>query len=171
MLPAKIHLFPSSLGWMALVTAGTTVKRLTFGHPSAAAAHAALGPDAANAVSTNTNANPLVARLQAYANGGAGRLARRRGRFRLRRHLPGDRAQAVPPREIRRDDHLCGIGCQVGLCARRPCRGQLYGREPCSFDRSMPSGGVFQRPPRFLLSRRRCGNETPSLGPRSVEVT
>ena len=43
----NLHLatFPTELGWMALVGSGTTVKQLVFGHPSKAAAVAALRAD------------------------------------------------------------------------------------------------------------------------------
>ncbi len=36
-------IFPSDLGWMAAVVAGGTVRQLTFGHGSAAAARRAVG--------------------------------------------------------------------------------------------------------------------------------
>ena len=42
MKPTLILVFPSRLGWMAIVTAGKTLQRLTFGHPTAAAAKAAI---------------------------------------------------------------------------------------------------------------------------------
>ena len=42
MKPDEILVFPSQLGWMAVVAAGTTVKRLTFGHSTAAAAKTAI---------------------------------------------------------------------------------------------------------------------------------
>ena len=40
--PDRLVVFPSDLGWMAVVVAGATVRQLTFGHPSAAAAARAL---------------------------------------------------------------------------------------------------------------------------------
>lgn len=42
MKPTSILIFPSRLGWMAIVTSGETLQRLTFGHPTAAAAKAAI---------------------------------------------------------------------------------------------------------------------------------
>jgi len=42
----KTSLFPTDLGWMALVWSGERVVRLTFGHPSAAAAVAHLDQSA-----------------------------------------------------------------------------------------------------------------------------
>src|SRR5690242_17614458 len=39
---ASVHIFPSELGWMALAWQGKRLTRLSFGHPSAAAAAASL---------------------------------------------------------------------------------------------------------------------------------
>jgi len=72
--------FPSDLGWMAVVVADGVVKRLTFGHASAAAAKKALGfkGDRPIFADTRTGTVPpkpgkrdarLVRRLQAYAAG------------------------------------------------------------------------------------------------------
>lgn len=81
-----ILVFPSQLGWMAIVTAGNTLHRLTFGHPTAAAAKAAIaklwggnykdlcvlgtgrGSKTEKAPSADW-AHSLVRRLQAYAAG------------------------------------------------------------------------------------------------------
>jgi methylated-DNA-[protein]-cysteine S-methyltransferase len=69
MKPDTILVFPSRLGWMAAVVTGNTLKQLTFGHPTAAAAKAAVRPDlAAGAVPGEPN-SPLARRLQAYAAG------------------------------------------------------------------------------------------------------
>lgn len=65
-----ILIFPSQLGWMAVVMTGEKVKQLTFGHPTAAAARAAVTPGVSAQVPTKGGRNsPLVARLQSYAKG------------------------------------------------------------------------------------------------------
>ena len=72
--------FSSDLGWMAAVVADGVVKRLTFGHPSAAAAKRASGFKGDSPVFADTKAGTfpakavkgaarLVRRLQAYAAG------------------------------------------------------------------------------------------------------
>lgn len=67
------HVFPTGLGWMALAWSESCLLRLTFGHPSAAAAIAYLEEDGGWA-STQSDELPdwvadLVARLQSYAAG------------------------------------------------------------------------------------------------------
>jgi methylated-DNA-[protein]-cysteine S-methyltransferase len=68
-LPLTLSVFPSKLGWMALVTAGATVRQLTFGHPSAAAARKALGGKTPKNATIGKRDVALVRRLQAYAAG------------------------------------------------------------------------------------------------------
>ncbi len=65
----QLVVFPSSLGWMALVGGGKVLKRLTFGHPSKRAAIKALEPHVPEAVRSGTWNQPLVDRLMAYAAG------------------------------------------------------------------------------------------------------
>jgi methylated-DNA-[protein]-cysteine S-methyltransferase len=74
MTATATHVFPSELGWMALAYRGERLMRLTFGHPSAAAAIADLqqGDDW---TTSDGDALPawvadLVRRLQSYAAGG-----------------------------------------------------------------------------------------------------
>jgi methylated-DNA-[protein]-cysteine S-methyltransferase len=67
------HVFPSDLGWMALAWNGECLTRLTFGHPSAAAAIASLEL-ADDWTTSDAQAVPgwitnLVGRLQSYAAG------------------------------------------------------------------------------------------------------
>src|SRR5262245_22214579 len=65
--------FPSELGWMAIAYRGTSLVRLTFGHPSAAAAVASLEVD--DGIATIDRGAPpawvakLAGRLQSYAAG------------------------------------------------------------------------------------------------------
>src|SRR5262245_30556438 len=72
-----LAVFPSALGWMAIVGQGDTLLRLTFGHDSYDAAMKALLADrrwwqAAGAAIESLDWNPpLVCRLQAYAEGAA----------------------------------------------------------------------------------------------------
>ena len=67
------HVFPSELGWMAVAWSGESLTRLTFGHPSAAAAMASLEADDEWATSDAQAAPKWVAeiaeRLQSYAAG------------------------------------------------------------------------------------------------------
>src|SRR5262245_27626260 len=67
------HVFPSDLGWFALAWSGDKLTRMTFGHPSAAAAIASLEADDEFAT-TNPKTVPawieiLASRLQSYAAG------------------------------------------------------------------------------------------------------
>jgi methylated-DNA-[protein]-cysteine S-methyltransferase len=65
--------FPSDLGWMALAWSDDRLRRLTFGHPSAAAAVASLEVDdewtSSDAKSTPAWIADLADRLQSYAAG------------------------------------------------------------------------------------------------------
>src|SRR5687768_16895317 len=65
--------FPTNLGWMALAADGGRLVRLTFGHPSAAAAVAALELEGEWIASDQRDLDPaiadLVERLQRYATG------------------------------------------------------------------------------------------------------
>jgi len=72
------HVFPSDLGWMALAWSGQQLTRLTFGHPSAAAAIASLEADD-DWTTTAAESAPdwiarLAARLQSFASGGEERF-------------------------------------------------------------------------------------------------
>jgi methylated-DNA-[protein]-cysteine S-methyltransferase len=67
------HTFPTDLGWMTLSWTADRLTRLTFGHPSAAAAIASLEADdgwtSNDAQSVPTWIADLAARLQSYAAG------------------------------------------------------------------------------------------------------
>jgi len=66
----QITLFPSELGWMALLGADDVVHGLTFGHPSAAAALAAIDPQGLSTVAAPAPwSSTLMGRLQQYAAG------------------------------------------------------------------------------------------------------
>jgi methylated-DNA-[protein]-cysteine S-methyltransferase len=67
------HAFPSDLGWFAIAWSGDRLTRLTFGHPSAAAAIASLEADD-DFATTDSKTTPkwisdLASRLQSYAAG------------------------------------------------------------------------------------------------------
>jgi methylated-DNA-[protein]-cysteine S-methyltransferase len=67
------HVFPSDLGWMAIAWRGEELSRISFGHPSAAAAIASLDADD-NWTTTQATTVPkwvqsLTERLQSYAAG------------------------------------------------------------------------------------------------------
>jgi methylated-DNA-[protein]-cysteine S-methyltransferase len=75
MQPPTLVVFPSQLGWMAIVAEGPTVKRLTFGHRTAAAAKAT-SKNEPDIIVQQHDAKPLdrsvqsiIDRLQAYASG------------------------------------------------------------------------------------------------------
>ncbi len=65
----SILIFPSQLGWMAVAMTGKTVRQLTFGHPTAAAARAAIAPAFLARTTPGSRKSPLALRLQAYAKG------------------------------------------------------------------------------------------------------
>jgi methylated-DNA-[protein]-cysteine S-methyltransferase len=73
MVTTSTHVFPTDLGWMALAWSSDRLKRLTFGHPSAAAAIASLEVDdewtSSEANSTPAWISELASRLQSYAAG------------------------------------------------------------------------------------------------------
>ena len=64
-----ITVFHSQLGWMALIAAGTTVQRLTFGHATAVAARGALDREILVDATPTKGGTLLIRRLQAYASG------------------------------------------------------------------------------------------------------
>lgn len=61
--------FRTRLGWIALIGAGSTLKRLSFGYASRAAAVASLEAEFAQTAQAGTWNQPLVERLIAYASG------------------------------------------------------------------------------------------------------
>ena len=65
----QLAVFPSKLGWVGLEMAGEAVCRLSFGHPSAAAAERRLGLEGQRVATAGKRAQTLVRRLQAYAAG------------------------------------------------------------------------------------------------------
>ncbi|MGD0517272.1 MAG: methylated-DNA--[protein]-cysteine S-methyltransferase [Thermoguttaceae bacterium] len=67
--PYWMVIFPSSLGWFALLGNKGRIKELTFGHPSARSAKKALSPGFLAQARSMCGKPPLVRRLQAYAKG------------------------------------------------------------------------------------------------------
>ncbi|HUT88128.1 MAG TPA: methylated-DNA--[protein]-cysteine S-methyltransferase [Thermoguttaceae bacterium] len=67
--PDRFDVFPTELGWMAIVGSGGTLKRLTFGHASPGAARKALSAQAVQNANPPLWNRPLVRRLRAYAAG------------------------------------------------------------------------------------------------------
>lgn len=65
-----MRIFPSELGWMALVADGKTVVQLTFGHRSPAAAKRRIAPELIARSEIVESETPLTRRLQAYASDG-----------------------------------------------------------------------------------------------------
>jgi len=68
-MPDALVVFPSRLGWIALVGSGRTLKCLTFGHSSPEAAVGALPAELVGGARRGTWNRPLVRRLVAYASG------------------------------------------------------------------------------------------------------
>ncbi len=66
---ARLHVFPSDLGWMALLESDSGVERLVFGYRSPQQARTACLADYAGEVADAAAEAPLVARLQKYASG------------------------------------------------------------------------------------------------------
>lgn len=67
---ARMAVFPSTLGWMAIVGRGEVVEQLTFGHDSPREAIAALSEGAFEDSDTRPWNPRLVVRLQAYVERG-----------------------------------------------------------------------------------------------------
>jgi len=67
--PDALVVFPSRLGWMALIGSGHKLRYLTFGHRCREAAARALSPYLTGNVGPGTWNRPLIRRLQAYASG------------------------------------------------------------------------------------------------------
>lgn len=66
-----LAVFPSELGWMAMIGRGRVLRQLVMGHPSAVAAIAALDHTLAAAAQPGSWNASLVDRLQTYAAGEA----------------------------------------------------------------------------------------------------
>ena len=64
-----LTVFPSRLGWMAMIGSGSLLKHLTFGHTSAKRAVAGLIPEMAQRAEQSRWNEPLIERVQAYASG------------------------------------------------------------------------------------------------------
>jgi methylated-DNA-[protein]-cysteine S-methyltransferase len=64
-----MSVFPSSLGWFAVLGEKNRIVQLAFGYPSATAAKRALNLDLAGRASQLSRKPALAARLQAYAKG------------------------------------------------------------------------------------------------------
>lgn len=64
-----LAVFPSSLGWIALLGGDKLIKELTFGHATGRAAKKALTPAFPARARPLGNKTPLMRRLQAYAQG------------------------------------------------------------------------------------------------------
>ncbi len=65
----ELSVFPSPLGWMAVVSSDGAVRRLSFGHSRPEAARKAVAAEAADDVEAGSTAASLVRRLQSYASG------------------------------------------------------------------------------------------------------
>ena len=66
-----LAVFPTALGWMAVVAYGNAVRRLVLGYDSPEEAVAALGEAARDNASVKSVDRRLIARLKAYARRGA----------------------------------------------------------------------------------------------------
>jgi len=66
---ASLLIFPSSLGWMAVVHCGRVLTRLAFGYPEPDAAAGALDTESSKKARPDDWERQLIGRLQAYACG------------------------------------------------------------------------------------------------------
>ena len=69
MNPAKMTVFESDLGWMALVWTGRRVRELTFGHRSPRDAASSVATDGLDLTEPDELVQALIPRLQAFAEG------------------------------------------------------------------------------------------------------
>jgi len=67
--PDSLVVFQTALGWMALIGSDDVLKRLTFAHKSARAAIEAIEDHLRQSAARGTWNEPLVERLEAYAEG------------------------------------------------------------------------------------------------------
>jgi len=67
--PTALVIFPSRLGWMAMIGAGDVLMQLTLAHTSPDAAAGACSRDLLENAQRGTWNEPLLRRLQAYACG------------------------------------------------------------------------------------------------------
>ena len=136
MQPPSIVLFPSELGWMALVAAGATVRRLAFGHPTAAKAEAAVRRSSQGRLcprhSVDDRIDTIVRRLQAYASG-------ERDEFRDLRIDPGPMSQFR--RRVFDQCRRVGYGSTISyaeLAAKAGCVGAARAVGNCMAANRMP---------------------------------
>jgi methylated-DNA-[protein]-cysteine S-methyltransferase len=61
--------FPSELGWMAMIGSGSVLKHLSFGHANAGQAVGALDPQGVQQTEVGDWNSPLMRQLQAFAAG------------------------------------------------------------------------------------------------------
>jgi methylated-DNA-[protein]-cysteine S-methyltransferase len=69
--PCCMTIFPSRIGWFAMLVEGDRIKELTFGHKTSVLAKKALSADLAAGARLRKTCPKLVRRLQAFANGTA----------------------------------------------------------------------------------------------------
>jgi methylated-DNA-[protein]-cysteine S-methyltransferase len=67
--PTVLVIFPSRLGWMAMIGAGDVLMQLTLAHRSPDAAARACSPELLENARRGSWNEPLLRRLQAYARG------------------------------------------------------------------------------------------------------
>ena len=65
----ELSVFPSALGWMAMVSRNGAIRRLSFGHAGPEAARKAVAAELPDKVKAGSTAASLVRRLQSYAKG------------------------------------------------------------------------------------------------------
>ena len=163
-MPNTLYVFRTRLGWMGLVTAGETVRQLTIGHATAAAARAALDPQELARAVRGGNGTPLVQRLKAYAEGSPRRFLRRPDRCRTGERVSTPGVEGMPTRTLWRHNQLRRSG-RSGRVSRGGTGGrQLHGVKPDSADGAVPSGGMLGRPARCILRSRRGNDEAAALG-------
>ncbi len=161
--------FPSSLGWFAILGEKDRIKELAFGHPSARAAKKALTPGLLAQARSLSRKLPLVRRLQAYAKGAFKDDFRDikldLGRLSVFQRRVLEQCRKIPFGTTLSYGQLAArAGSRPGLSSS----GQLHGRQQDTDHYSLPSGGAVKRRTWILFGSRRSADEkTAAIGRKS----
>ena len=159
-----LSIFSSALGWMALVTRGGAIVRISFGHRGGKAARQAVAtdlPQVRDLAAGRRVPGPSLAILRRRP---AGRFSRPADRV-ARGHAVSAAGHAMlPASRLRPDDHLRAACGQGRLAGGRPGRRQLHGGQSAAVGGAVSSGGAGRRSPGALLRSRRNAHEAAAAG-------
>ncbi len=152
--------FPSSLGWFALLGNKDRIKELTFGHPSAGAAKKALSPGFLPQARLSRMKPPLVRRLQAYAKGARNDdfhdIQLDLGQLSAFKRRVLEQCRKIPFGTTLSYGQLAArAGSRPGLSGS----GQLHGRQQDANHYTLPSGGAIKRRAWIIFRTRRSADE------------